>query len=550
MDFDKRPAPDSWLRRPINRRGFLQRSAVGALTLTSIPALIAACSTGQGTSTTGPKRGGTMIIGLEDSPASLNYYVEGDIPTEYLAGNLFSTLVGTDLHNNLIPDLASSWTVSADKTVFTFHLNPNAKWHDGQPVTADDVAYSFTNLWQNDIYSTVLNDNLVSASATDPHTFILTLKKSYAPLLYELQSEWVLPKHIYAGSDLKTNPASNAPIGSGPFKFQQFNKGTSIVLVRNPDYYKPGRPYLDRLIFQTVTDPASRVLAFEKGDIDFLDSYDVPYDRLARYRKDSRFQVIDAGLGVGTQLMLIFNLDNKYLSHPQVRQGIAFALDRDQINQLGVFGQGKVSTSIMASNEPYYTSQNIPVYSHDVAKANQLLDQAGFPKQSDGTRFNLRHNLQTGHDYEDRAAQAIKSQLSQVGIGLTITPLDLNAHQDQVFKKRDFDLDQQLFGTGPEPTDWVSFRYQKATIGHAFSNAAGYINPELEQIFATEMTEPDDAKRRQMWNRVQQVIMTDLPLLPLYEVPNIQIASAKFKNVVTSSLSGYLWQPRDEAYIG
>ena len=501
-----------------------------------------------------PKRGGTFIIGLEGEPGAATAHLATDTAALMVAANIFNGLIGIDLDFNPIPDLAESWTVSEDGLTYTFSIVKNAKWHDGKPLTAEDAEFTF-----NEIIAKVHPrakswwPNVESATATDPYTFVIKLKSAFAPFLTMVgnilgSGTLIMPKHLYEGTDPKTNPYNHKPIGSGPFKFKKWVQGSHIELVRNDDFFKEGKPYLDRIVVQFTPDAASRLVAFEQGELDFLHWYIVPHDQVARLRKDPRFKIVDrGGEAAATIELLLFNLRNPNLKDVRVRQAIAQALDLKDVQDKALFGEGKVCTSHISSGLGWVHTNQFK-YTRNVEKANALLDEAGFPRKADGKRFSLRSFWSSGRPYEGRAAEVIRDQLKAVGIDVQISTFDRPTFIDRVFRKWDFDMAHQLFTTGPDPTISVTVRYHTKQIKKApFVNGMGYSNPELDDIFDNEYKQTDRNKRRDMWIRAQEILMRDLPALPLFEMPIVNAVSAKFENVITTPY-GYI-QSREDAYM-
>src|SRR5581483_10911626 len=231
-----------------------------ALTFAVLAALAADISPAG--SQSAPKRGGSLIIALENEPSSLAPHLTTDTPTFMVVDNIYNALVLLDENLQPKPDLAQSWTVSPDGRVYTFELVRNAKWHDGKPVTAADVEFTFNELIaRNHPRAGTWWPNVESAKATDTYTFEFRLKEPYVPFLTMLgsvlsSSALIMPKHIYEGKDAKTNSANQAPIGSGPFKFVRWQRGSFIELARNDQYWKPDKPYLDRVVLQVMPDAA------------------------------------------------------------------------------------------------------------------------------------------------------------------------------------------------------------------------------------------------------------------------------------------------------
>lgn len=499
-----------------------------------------------------PKRGGTLIIALENEPPALVPFLTTDTPTFIVADNIFNALILLDDNLQPKPDLAKSWTVSPDGLVYTFQLVENAKWHDGKPVTAADVEFTFNELIAK--YHPRAGTwwpNVASAKATGPYTFEFRLKTPYVPFLTMLgsvlsSSALIMPKHIYEGTDPKTNPYNQKPIGSGPFKFSKWEKGGYVELARNDSYWREGKPYLDRVVLQIMPDAAARFLAFERGEVDFLHWYIVPYDQLAKLRKDKRFKLLQKGDAAATNGFMLMNHRNAALKDIRVRQALAYGINRDTLVQRSLFGEAKVAHSHVSSNVKWAFTPEYD-YKFDPEKANKLLDEAGFPRKADGKRFPLRLFWAAGRDYEGRASEVVKDNLAQLGIDVTVQTFDRPSFTDRVYRQWDFDLAMQLFTTGPDPTISVNARYHtKQILKVPFVNAMGYSNPKTDEMFDAEYKIADPAKRTEMWHQIQKQLLTDLPALPLFELPPVHAASAKFEGIVTGP-QGYI-ESRESAY--
>jgi len=494
------------------------------------------------------KKGGTFIIASEGEPSVLTAHLSTDTSAVMIASNLFNSLVGMDFNLKPVPELAERWDVSADGLTYTFYLVKNAKWHDGKPVTAEDAAFTLTELTaKTHPRAGAWWPNVASVAATDAHTLVIKLKAPFAPFLTLLGNSLgmgtlIMPKHIYQGTDPKANPANRNPVGSGPFRFSKWERGSHVELVRNPDYFRPNRPFLDRLVFRFAPDAAARLLSFEKGEIDFLHAYIVPYNEVARLQSNPKVQVIHRGLElVATNEFLFFNLRDGPLKDVRVRQAIAFATDRGEIQKRALFGLGKVAHSQLNSSLAWAFTDAYDAYkTRNVAKANAMLDEAGYARKGDGKRFALRLTWDSGKEAEQRAAEIVRSNLRDVGIDVTFHAFDRATYIDRAFRNWDFDMGLQNFTTGPDPAIGVTRSYHTRQIQKLpFVNAMGYSNKEADQLFDTEFKEQNLAKRAQMWHRIQQLLMTDLPVLPLFEYPVLNIASANFVNVISGPM-GYL----------
>jgi len=233
------PVCNGWSAGPqIGRRGTLVGAAtaagLGAFGVTSHPALAQA-----------PRQGGIMRTMIAGDPPLLILGLSTLAITQLVATKIYEGLVTFDPQLNPQPRLAKSWTISPDKKVFTFRLQENVRWHDGKPFTSEDVAFSIGSFQAAvNARSKIMIDNIASIETPDPLTVVFTLKQSFEPFLYafDVLNFAILPKHIYAGTDFRTNPANQTPIGTGAFKLKQWRRGTSIELERFDGYWMPGRP--------------------------------------------------------------------------------------------------------------------------------------------------------------------------------------------------------------------------------------------------------------------------------------------------------------------
>jgi peptide/nickel transport system substrate-binding protein len=492
--------------------------------------------------------GGTMIVATESEPTTLNPYLNNGSETVTVANHVFEKLVETNLNFDIIPAFAESWEVSKDGLTYTFKVAKGQMWSDGKPGTSKDIAWSLMEAARNfhPRLAAILKANLEKVDTPDDSTAIVHLKTPFAPLLNIMASGGapvILPEHVYAGRDFKSNPVNLTPVGSGPFKVESWNKGSYITLVKSPSYHVKGaEPYLDKIILQFLPDVNSRWIALENGEVDFLNYYMVPLEQVDRGSKNKNL-VLDShgGEGVGAVSGLILNTRKGPLAKREVRQALAYAMDRDAIAKRAFLGYAKVGRSVMHSGLVQYFDPNVPTYQTDVAKANAMLDAAGVPRGADGTRFSLRMTWATGRDVETSVAEMLQDQLSKVGIKLVLQRLDRAAAIKLIYLDWDFDMALWVLATGPEPTMQVTRSYVTDNIKPApFTNASGYSNPETDKLFHSEASITDVAARKATWFKIQEILMTDLPFIPLIEMPVTNFYSAKFADVITKP---YVNQP-------
>ena len=218
-----------------------------------------------------PKEGGVVNTIIQPEPPGLVLGMVQNAPTRTVSGNIYEGLLRYSTDLEPMPQLAESWEVSDDGRTYTFHLREGVTWHDGEAFTADDVVFSA------DVFHRELNpsaravlQHVESIEATDDHTVVFTLTQPFGPFLlsFEAGTFTMVPEHLYAGTDFRNNEHNDHPIGTGPFKFDNWERGTVIELVKNEEYYEEGLPYLDGVNWHVIPDGASRAVAFENETID------------------------------------------------------------------------------------------------------------------------------------------------------------------------------------------------------------------------------------------------------------------------------------------
>ncbi|MCA1606433.1 MAG: ABC transporter substrate-binding protein, partial [Acidobacteria bacterium] len=490
-----------------------------------------------------PNYGGTVVVAIASDPGGLNPAITTQGGVHLICGSIFSGLVAHDFNLNPVPDLAQRWEVSLDGKTYTFHLAPEAVFHDGAPVTSADVKFTFEQLLMkyHSRTRTSVGDNLEQVSTPDAHTVVFQFRRPYAAFLQliDASNAPVMPKHLYEGTDPLTNSRNTNPVGSGPFKLQEWQKGNHLTLVKNPRYFKPGKPYLDRVVYKVMPTGALATIAFERGEVDYLMGAS-PLD-IARLRAMPGVVVTTKGregfAGVET---FIPNLTRAPLSDLRVRKAIAHAIDKQFLVDKLLFGQGIVATGPVSHMLAWAYNPNVEKYEHKTALANQLLDEAGQRRGSDGIRFHLKFVHAASYA---KVAEALRDQLREVGIAVDLQLMEFAAAVDAVYIKKDFDLGFASFENGPDPDVGVKRTVVSSNIGPIpFSNGAGYRNPRVDELFAIAASELDKQKRAGYYFEAQEILVKDLPYFWLYE-PN---SSAAYR----AGLQGmYEWSAKSNAYF-
>ncbi|MDQ3256261.1 MAG: ABC transporter substrate-binding protein [Acidobacteriota bacterium] len=465
-----------------------------------------------------PRRGGTIVVAISGDPAGLNPGITTQGSVHQITASIFSGLVAHDFNLNPVPDLATSWEVAPDGLRYTFHLAPNATFHDGVPLTSEDVKFTFEELLLkfHSRTRTSIGDKLKTILTPDPHTVVFEFNQPYAAFLQllDVTNAPVMPKHIYANTDPLTNPYNVKPVGSGAFMFDEWMKGDSVRLKRNPNYFKESKPFLDRVVFKVTPSTASAAIAFENGEVDYLINA-APLD-LRRWQNRAEFVITDKGReGYATVETLVPNLTNPALANLRVRQAIAHTIDRDFIVERVLFGEGVPAFSPVSRKLEWAYNPDATKYARDLQLAERLLDEAGYKHTADGTRFHLRLVVAAA---SAKVAEVLREQLGEIGITLDLQMLEFSAMVEAVYIRKDFDLAFSSFENGADPDIGVKRTLVSSNIGAIpFSNGALYRNPQVDELFARASSTLDKAERAKLYYEIQDIVTKELPYFWLYE---------------------------------
>lgn len=492
-----------------------------------------------------PVRGGTLSLILNPEPAILVAGLNSASPVYTVSPKIFDGLVTYDTEFNLVPQLATSWTVSPDGQTITFKLREGVKWHDGTPLTSADVQFTFMEILTK-LHSRGKStfQNLVAVETPDAHTVVFRLK---APAPYIMRAlagaeSPIMPKHIYEGSNPMRNPKNTAPIGSGPFRFKEWQRGSHIILERNPDYWDSPRPYLDRLIFRLIPDGSGRAVALESGDVQYGTQYVVPLNDVGRLGKLPHLTVTTSGYEYNTSVNYFeFNLRRPIFQDVRVRQAIAHAIDKDFVAKNIWFGFATPATSPITNKQKDFHTDNVPQYPFDLKKAEALLDAAGHRRGTDGVRFRLTFDYSPSGDTFRQIAEYVKATLARIGVAVEVRAQDNPTYLRRVWGENDFDLNTYSASNIADPVIGIQRFYWSKTIqkGVPYSNGSGYASPEMDRVLEAAQLENDPAKRRALYHEMQRLVMTDLPNFPLVYIEWFTIHDKKVKNVHSTGLGPY-----------
>ena len=485
---------------------------------------------------TGPVHGGTLTVLLNPEPPYLLSAIDPSLQVGAITTKVMQGLLCYDLDMQPQPLLAERWEVAEDGLSWTFHLRHGVKWHDGQDFTSADVAFSLS-VWKTRHARGRQSYALVTGVDTpDPHTAIIRLSQP-APYLATKFSSYespVIPRHVFEGTDISANPATVAPIGTGPFRFKEWARGNHVILERNPDYWENGKPYLDRIVFRFIADASARAAALEAGEAQLGALTPVPLSEMARLTATPNLMATTAGYDyMAPVLLLQINVRRKPLDDRRVRQAMAYAINRDQLTRTVWFGFGKPATSPVPSVvKAWYTTDGVATYPYDPKKAEALLDEAGLTRGADGKRFRMQLDpLAQGSDYL-RSGEFIKQQLGRVGIDVELRTGDYASYVRRLYTDYDFDTTVNYNGAFPDPSAGLQRIYWSKAAQRGVPSVAitGYNDPQMDRDFEEAQFQNDPRKRWDNYADMQRRAMTDLPLIPLMEMRFITVASKRLIN--------------------
>jgi peptide/nickel transport system substrate-binding protein len=467
-----------------------------------------------------------LTIGLKTEPSSMDPQYHSLTPNIQISDVIFDTLVSADKELKTHPALAESWTV--DGKVWTFKLRPDVKFSDGSPFTADDVVFSLDRVAKvpnSPSPFTLYSSSIAKAEAIDAHTLRLTTKTESPLLLVNLTELSILSKKNASGPapEGKTTTQLNSGdglVGTGPYKFVSWQRGSKITLERNPYYWGP-KPVWDNVIYRPMTNAAARVAALLAGDVDLIE--DPPTDDLAQLKSNPKLSVQQTPSVRAVYVALdqfaepspgIKGTAKNPLKDKRVREALSLAINREAISQRVMGGVAKPAGQLL----PYPMFGASKTYAEapkeDVAKAKALLKEAGYP---DG--FQITLGSPAGRYVNDsQVAQAIASMWTRIGVK---TSVDAVA-PPVFFKNRDnYTYSAYLAGwsvTSGEMSNALSSLVltPNPAAGLGTTNRGRYSNPKVDQLVGEASSTMDDAKRAQLLSTASDLAMADYAILPVH----------------------------------
>ena len=439
-----------------------------------------------------PSLGAGLVVAVSTEPPGLDPTTNAAAVIDLLLHhNLYENLVQVDSRGGLHPQIAESWELSQDGLVYTFHLREGVRFHNGRPCDAAAVRASFMRAMAEDTAHPhpEFYREIAAIEVVDPLTvrFVLSVPDpAFLPLL-ALGDSVIVPADV----DL-----SRRPVGTGPFRFEAWRPGDRLVLVRNQDYYLPGVPKLDRIVFRFIPDPSAQLAALRAGDVDLV--AELTPEIAVGLEKDPAFQVVSGPQNL-VQILAV-NTARPPFSDLRVRQALAYAVDREEIIQLVSFGFGTPIGSHIPPGTSYYADMTW-LYPHDPDRARELLKEAGYP---DG--FSATLTLPENYTFHVRTGEVIAAQLERVGIHVSVALVDWGTWLARVYGQADYDLTVigHTWKLDPAP---MLVGYGPDRPGYYFRR--GWDDPELDRLLALGESILDEGSRKAIYTVCQYLIARD-----------------------------------------
>ena len=476
------------------------------------------------------KRGGTLIMLVQPEPPTLAAYQSTSGPIGQVMSKVYEGLLEYDFNLKPMPSLAESWTVSPDGKTISFKLQRAVKFHDGKPFTSADVKFSVLEILRKmHPRGPATFREVTEIDTPDEHTVIFRLANP-APYMMMALSGYespMLPRHLFEGTDVKTSKYANEPIGTGPFRFVEWRRGEFIRLDRNPDYWRKGRPYLDRIVARFITDSATRTASIEKGDVHLAGFAAIPWSDVPALAKLPHIVTTTKGYEKSSPIVeLDFNTRRVPFDNLKVRQAVSYAISRQFVVDNVWFKAGKPATGPISSNfsvAGFYTAE---VKRYEVPN---------------GIRFEIVHDLTPYGEEWQRFGEYVQQTLAQLGIKATLRYEDVPTWLRRLYTDYDFQLSSNWIQGLADPAIGVHRLYHSKSIrpGVVFVNESRWSSPRTDELMDQATVELDPKKRGALYKEFQKLVVEAAPLVWVHELQFVTQHHRDFKDVIVSPLGIY-----------
>ncbi len=463
--------------------------------------------------------GGMLVDAMTGEPSGLIAMIAGESAASAIAGNIFNSLLKYDKNLDLTGELAKSWDISSDQRTITFHLKPQLKWADNQPLTSDDVLFTWQKVTDEKTRTPYGSDFklVIKAETPDANTFKVTYAVPYAPALDTWAGLHILPKHLLKDQDINTTAFSRNPVGSHYYKLDRWKNGQYLKLTRNNNATQ-GQARIDSLLSRIIPDKASQFLELSADNIDSMGLNPIQYARIFPARPDLNHHIaLYKELG-NSYTYMGFNLKRKPFDDIRVRQAINYAIDKQEIIDGVLLGLGEPVAS------PYkpgtrWSNPALKPYPYDPNKARDLLKAAGYVDHDgdgildkDGKPFSFE--ILTNQNKErEMTAVLIQRRLKDIGINANIRVLEWASFLGRFIKPKAFDVVVLGWGLSLDPDQYSIWHSSQQAPGQF--NFIGYSNPQADKLLEAGRIELDPEKRMKIYHEFSKILLDDSPVVYL-----------------------------------
>lgn len=478
----------------------------------------------------------TLIVARESEPEWLNPVAGHQHADSDTA--MFRGLFKLNVNNELVNDMAQSWSVSADGKKYTIHLRPGIKWHDGAPFTADDVKFTIETIQEPRNHSGLRKEveDIVGVAVVDPLTVRIVLEQPLAPLLDRLKIG-IIPKHVLAGKDFNTDSFNHsAPIGTGPYRYKERKAGEYLILEANADFYD-GPPKIKRIIYKFLPDANVRLVQLKKGEVDVAA---LTPKQVAAIKLDDPIR-IEVTPSADYRVMM-FNMRDPLFHDVRVRQAVQFATDRDALVKGALLGYGAAAYGPLQFNR--VSAPDILKHDNDPARAKALLAEAGWTRgadgvmQKDGTRLSFVLTAPASDPVRVDIATLLSTQLARAGIEANVAVRDwsvIKIPEQQAL----------ILGGGlPGDPDDDLYRFLSSRLLSEGSNYSGFSDPLIDKLLEQGRHALDETRRTEIYRTLQAELIKNPPynyLVYLQHIYGVRKGITGFQQRVFGHGTSPLW---------
>lgn len=504
-----------------------------------------------------PQQGGTLVMVVQPEPPTLASFLSTAGPVGQVATKVYEGLLEYDFKLNPQPGLAKSWTVSPDGKTITFKLQENVTFHDGKPFTSADVKFTVLEVLKKS-HPRGINTFRALESIDTPDSLTAVFKMAEpAPYMLMALSGYespMLPKHIFETGEVTKHPNADRPIGTGPFKFVEWQKGQFMRFDKNTNYWRKGRPHLDRIVARFIADGSTRAAVLETQEAHIAGFNAVLPVDVRRLEKLPHIAVTTRGYEMQSPIVeLDFNTRTKPFDDVKVRQAVAYAIDRKFVINNIWFGFGRPATGPINSNFKANGLYTADVRKYDVPNgiemANKILDEAGYKRGAGGIRFEIVHDITPYGEEWRRFGEYVAQQLSKIGIKVTLRQEDVPTWLRRVYTNYDYQLTNNWIQTLADPVIGVHRLYHSASIrqGIVFVNGTRWSSPETDNLMNQAAIEMDPKKRAAIYHDFQKRVVDASPIVFIHELDFVTVHNKKLQNFLVSPLG--LYSAFDQAWL-